>query len=265
MINIKTPEEIELIKESGKITAFILRKILAKAKPGVKGIDLENLTGSLLDKFGVRASFKTVKKYPFAICFSLNEEVVHGLPGERKLKEGDLLSIDFGVLRKGWHSDMARTIVVGNGKWEMGNGKFRHLRGGRMDFSEVNRFLRVGREALQKAIKQAKVGNRVGHISLAIQKTIESAGYNVVKSLTGHGVGKKLHEDPQIPCFLPGSIEKTPLLKKGMVLAVEVMYAQGRGEVKTKGWTMVAKDGSLTGHFENTIAITKQGPVILTK
>lgn len=248
MIHIRTPEEIELMRESGKITAFILRKILAKVKPGVKGANLENLAGSLLDKFKVKASFKTVKKYPFAICFSLNDEVVHGLPGERKLKEGDLLSVDFGVLRKGWHSDMARTIIVKSQRSK-----------------EIEKFLETGKRALEKAIEQARAGNRVGNISLAIQRTVEGAGYSVVKSLTGHGIGRKLHEDPQIPCFSQGSIEKTPLLEEGMVLAIEVMYGQGRGEVETKGWPVVTKDGSFSGHFENTIAITKKGPIILTK
>ena len=248
MIPIKKPEEIEIIKEGSKITAFILKRVLEKAKPGVRGVELENLAESLLEKFKVKASFKTVKDYPFALCLSLNEEVVHGLPSKRRFKEGDLLSIDFGVLYKGFHSDMARTLWVRNQK-------------------PKERFLRVGQEALKKAIGQARVGNRVGHISQAIQKTVEGAGFSPVKALTGHGVGKKLHEDPQIFCFLQGRIEDTPLLKEGMVLAIEVMYAQGKGGVRVKknGWTVVTKDNSLSGHFEDTVVVTKKGPLVLTK
>ena len=241
------------MRKGGQIAACILRKILSKAKPGIRGIELENLAESLIDKFKVKASFRTVRNYPFAICLSLNEEVVHGLPSKKRLKEGDLLSVDFGVLHKGWHSDMARTIIVKSPKLKVKNQE------------EKERFLRVGWKALNGAIQQAKVGNYVGNISLAIQKTIEGAGYNVVRSLTGHGVGRRLHEDPQIPCFLRGRIEDTPILKSGMVLAIEVMYTRGRGEVKHKGWAVVTRDGSIAGHFENTIAITKKGPIILTR
>lgn len=268
MIKVKKPEEIEIIKEGGKITAFILRKILAKAKPGVRGIELENLAESLINKFKVKASFRTVDSYPFAICLSLNEEVVHGLPGKRKLKDRDLVSIDFGVLHKGWHSDMARTILVSNSSRNQILETSKKSADSRFPIPDTNtsvrRFLQVGEEALEKAIKQARIGNRVGNVSLAIQEIIEGAGYSVVKSLTGHGVGRKLHEDPQVPCFLSGRIEETPALKEGMVLAIEVMYSQ-KGEVKKKGWAIVTRDGSPAGHFENTIAITKKGPVVLTR
>jgi methionyl aminopeptidase len=254
-IVVKNAREIEIMGESGRITASILRQVLAKAKPGVRGIELEDLAESLLEKFKARASFKTVGNYPYALCLSLNEEVVHGLPSKRRFKEGDLLSIDFGALHKGFHTDMARTILVRNQKPKTKNQKQ----------EEVERFLNVGQEALKKAIKQAKVGNRVGHISQVIQETVEAAGYSVVKTLVGHGVGRKLHEDPQIPCFLKGRIEDTPQLLEGMTLAIEVMYAQGEGEVETKGWTIVTRDCSLTGHFENTIVVTEKGPLVLTK
>lgn len=248
MISLRGPEEIKVIGGGGRITALILKKILAAAEPGVRTIELENLAVSLLDKFAVQASFKTVRNYPFALCLSLNEEVVHGLPGKRKLKKSDLLTVDFGVLDQGFHSDMARTILVGGDE------------GG-----EMGKFLAVGRDAFQEAIDQAKISNRVGHLSQAIEQAIKKAGYQPIEGLVGHGVGKKLHEDPQIPCLLIGKLEETPRLEEGMVLAVEVMYAQGEGGIKTENWTAVTADGSLAAHFENTIAVTKKGPVILTK
>ena len=248
MISRKSPAEIEIIKANGRMTALILEKVLAAAQPGVKTIELEELANSLLDKFGVQASFKTVKNYQFALCLSLNEEIVHGLPGDRKLKKGDLLSVDSGVLDRGFHSDMARTIVVGE-----------------KETKEISRFLAAGKKALRKAIDQARIGNRVGHLSLAIEETVEKAGYSPVEGLVGHGLGRTLHEDPQIPCFLMGKMEETPLLEKGMVLAVEAMYAQGEGAIKIDGWTVRTADGSLAGHFENTIVVTEKGPVVLTK
>lgn len=248
MIDLRSPEEVRVIGDGGRITAFILKKILAAAEPGVRTIELENLAVSLLDKFSVQASFKTVKGYSFALCLSLNEEVVHGLPGERRLKKGDLLTVDFGVLYKSFHSDMARTILVGGEK------------GGAM-----GKFLAVGKEAFQEAISQAKIGNRVGHLSQAIERVVKKSGYQPIEGLVGHGVGKKLHEDPQIPCLLIGKLEETPRLEDGMVLAIEVMYTQGKGEIKIEDWTAVTADGSLAAHFENTVAVTKGGPVVLTK
>jgi methionyl aminopeptidase len=253
-IIVKNAREIEIMREAGRITASILRQVLAKAKPGVRGIELENLSESLLEKFKAKASFKTVGNYPYALCLSLNEEVVHGLPSKRRFKEGDLISIDFGALYKGFHSDMARTVLM-QAKSERQKAKN----------EEVERFLETGKLALKRAINKTRAGNRVGHISQAIQETVEAAGCSVVKTLVGHGVGRKLHEDPQIPCFLKERIEDTPQLLEGMTLAIEVMYAQGEGGVETKGWPVVTKDGSLAGHFENTIVVTKKGPLVLTK
>lgn len=243
------------MQKSGEIAALILKNILGEVKAGEKTAELEKIARYLLDKFGVKASFKTIDNYPFVLCVSVNEEVVHGLPGERRLKKGDLVSIDLGVVYQGVHSDVARTVIV---KPQPPAFTLSPLK---------RRFLQVGQRALNKAIKQAKIGNRVGHISWAIQKTVEDAGYNVVRTLTGHGIGRKLHEKPQIPCFLKGKVSQTPLLREGMVLAIEVMYTLGSGEVKVAGdnWTVVTSDRALSAHFEDTVAITKKGPKILTR
>ena len=248
MIHLKSPEEIEIMKEGGRITALILKEVLALVGPGIKSLELENLALSLIDKFRVKASFKTVREYPFALCLSLNKEIVHGLPGERKLQRGDLLSVDFGVLHQGFHSDMARTVVVGGQKTK-----------------EISRFLDTGQRALKEATDQVRPGRRVGHISQTIGKIVEEGGYCPVENLVGHGIGKTLHEDPQIPCFLVKELKKTPILEVGMVVAIEVMYAQGGGEIKVNGWPVVTADGSLSAHFENTIAVTREGPVVLTQ
>lgn len=248
MISRRNPAEIKIIGDGGRTTALILKKVLAAAKPGVRTIDLEKLAVSLVDKLSVQASFKTVQGYQFALCLSLNEEIVHGLPGERKLKQGDLLSVDFGVFHQGFHSDMARTIIVGGDETE-----------------ELRKFLIVGKKALAEAISQTKAGNRVGHLSLAIERVVGEGGCVPVEGLVGHGVGRELHEDPQIPCFLMRKVEETPLLEEGMVLAIEVMYTQGGRGIEIDGWTARTADGSLAAHFEDTVAVTKEGPIVLTK
>lgn len=255
MIPLKTPKEIRLMQQSGRIAFSILGQVMKRIRPGISTLELEQLAQSLVKKFGVQASFPTVGHYPYSLCVSVNEEVVHGLPGKRKLKKGDLVSIDFGVIFQGWHSDVARTVWI---KDETIKNQER---------KSIEKFLATGKKALEEATREARIGNRVGHISFAIQQVIESAGYNVVKVLTGHGVGRKLHEKPQIPCFLKGRVEQTSVLKEGMVLAIEVMYALGSGEVKVAkdDWTIITSDHSLSAHFENTVAITKKGPVVLTK
>ncbi len=245
----KTEEEIAVIKEGGSRLKKILQALLQQAKPGVNTSDLDKIADNLIKQAGGSPSFKTVRGYKWATCMSVNDEVVHGIPDDT-LKNGDLLCIDIGLLYKGFHTDCAWTIVVGDSK------------------PEVRKFLTTGEKALTLAIKQVKAGNRVGHISRAIQKTVESSGYSVVKALVGHGIGRSLHENPQIPGFLDTDIDKTPLLEEGMTIAIEVIYNQGKDEVVYKnndGWTIVTRDRSLSAVFEHTILVTNGKPLILTK
>jgi len=257
-ISIKTEKEIEIMKEGGRILAWVMAEIIKAVKPGVKTIELDHLAEQLIKKNGGQSSFKTVPKYYWTTCLCVNDCIVHGIPNQYQLKENDLLTIDVGNFYQGFHTDMARTLCVRtqNSKLKTQNSK------------EIDRFLETGKMALRKAIEQAKIGNRIGHISKAIDETIEGAGYSVVKTLVGHGVGRKLHEPPQIPCFLKGKIEETPVLKRGVTLAVEVIYNQGTDQVfikKNDRWSVFTKDGKLSGLFENTIAITSQGPIVLTE
>lgn len=249
MITIKTEKEIAIVKEGGKLLKGILKELLQQAKPGVKTQDLDSKADEFIKKIGGTPSFKTVRGYKWATCICVNDEVVHGIPDDT-LKDGDVLCIDIGLLYKGLHTDCAWTIQVGS------------------QTPDVHKFLKTGEEALALAVKQAKAGNRVGHISEAIQKTVEGAGYSVVKALVGHGIGRNLHESPQIPGFLDTQINNTPLLSEGMTIAIEVIYNQGKKDVVYKnndGWTIVTSDGSLSAVFEHTILITKDRPLILTR
>ncbi len=255
MINIKSKEEVEIMKKGGAILAQVMREVLEHVKPGVSELDLENLANDLILKKGAYSGFKKVEGYKYATCLATNDVVVHGLPKDNKLKEGDIIGIDCGVYLGGFHTDMAETLRV---KSQISNHK------SQMD--KVDRFLETGKRALNEAIKMAKPGNRIGHISQAIQDIIEREGYSVVRNLVGHGVGKKLHEDPEIPGFVYEKIEKTPLIKEGMTLAIEVIYNMGKKDIKTDndGWTIRTRDGSLSGLFERSVVVTKNGPIILT-
>ncbi|MBI2195678.1 MAG: type I methionyl aminopeptidase [Candidatus Levybacteria bacterium] len=257
MVNIKTDEEIEKMRKGGKILAEVLSEVLKNAQPGVSELELDKFAQELIIKKGAEPGFKKVPGYKHAICVSTNEVVVHGIPTDYKLKEGDVFGVDCGVYYQGFNTDMAETLRVSNQKSKIKNQKY----------VEVDKFLETGKRALEEGIKQAKAGSRVGHISKAIQDTVVGAGYSVVESLVGHGVGKDLHEDPEVPGFLAGNIEDTPLLKVGMTIAVEVIYSMGKKDVVYKGhdqWTIKTEDNSLSGLYERTIVITKQGPVVLT-
>ncbi len=250
MISIKTKEEIEIMKKGGQILAGVMEGIKRNVRVGVSTLELDRLADKLISQKG-EPSFKKVRDYKWASCLCVNDIVVHGIPGDYKLKEGDLLGIDIGILYQGFHSDMAQTVIVGEQK----------------DKTKLN-FLKTGQRALEKAIKQALVGKHIGHLSAVIQKTVEKEGYSSVRALTGHGIGKNLHEEPSIPCFLEGKIEKTPKLKEGMTLAVEIIYNQGKAQVVYRnddGWTIQTEDGKLSGLFEETIAITAKGPIVLTQ
>jgi methionyl aminopeptidase len=248
MIQIKSSEEIQIMQEGGKILADTMKKITDSIKPGVSEKDLEEIANSEIEKRGGKAGFKRVKGYDYALCLSTNDAVVHGIPGDYVFKEGDIVGVDCGVFLKGFNTDMSETVAVGEIS------------------SDLKKFLEVGKKALYAAIDEAIVGNRIGHISKTIQETVEGAGYSVVRDLVGHGVGKDLHEEPEVPGFLNQKIENTPLLKEGMVIAIEVIYNKGKSPIgyASDGWTIKTKDGQFSGLFERTVAITKDGPLVLT-
>ncbi|MEK7559093.1 MAG: type I methionyl aminopeptidase [Patescibacteria group bacterium] len=255
MINIKTKEEIKIMQEGGRILAKVLKELLGNIKPGVSELEIDKLAEKLILQNGAEPGFKKVAGYNFSICVSTNDVVVHGIPTDYKFKERDVIGIDCGVFYKGFHTDMAETILVSNSKSQITNPK-------------VDKFLETGKRALNAGIKKAKAGNRVGDISKTIQGIVEGAGYSVVKSLVGHGVGRELHEEPEVPGYLAVKVEKTPKLTEGMTIAIEVIYNMGKDEVIYKdddGWTISSGDGSLSGLFERSIAITENGPLVLTK
>jgi methionyl aminopeptidase len=253
MITIKSKREIEIMSEGGKILRKILNTILENLKPGVTTLALDQLAEKKILEFGGRPSFKMVPGYRWSTCITLNDEVVHGIPGDRKISDGDVVGVDIGIYYQGFHTDMAETVLVGGQKSQKRN--------------EKSKFLEVGRKALEKAIAKAKPGNYLGEISKTIEENIKKAGFSPVYSLTGHGIGRKLHEEPQIPCFLEGEIENTPLLKKGMTLAIEVIYNLGSPEVvlSCDGWTIKTKDGKISALFEETVAIVDSGFLVLTR
>ncbi len=247
---IKSLEEIRIMTEGGKILGMIKGQLADSACVGTSTLEIDRLAQRLISKSGGEASFKMVQGYNHATCISINEEVVHGIPTDRKIRPGDLVSIDVGLFYKGFHTDTSVSIQVGKPS------------------KNVQKFLEVGKSGLELAISCAKPGNRVADISAAMQKTVEKAGYSVVRALTGHGVGRHLHEEPAIPCFVVGKYRNSPILTKGMVIAIEIMYNEGVPEVVYKnsdGWTLASADGKMSGLFEETVAITKDGPVVLTR
>ncbi len=234
------------MRRAGQISALAMEEVAKNIRVGVTTLELDKLVEGVFKENGADSAFKKVENYQYSICTTPNDWVVHGIPGNYKLSDGDVVGIDLGALVDGYNSDMAQTFTVGQVS------------------EDAQKFLETGEKALKEAITQAKIGNRVGDISAAIQNCVEGAGYSVVRELVGHGVGKSLHEDPMIP----GRGEKGsgPLLEEGLVIAVEVIYNQGKAGVVLldDGWTIATKDGSLAGLFERTIAITKKGPVVLT-
>ncbi len=247
MIILKSPDEIAVIKEGAKILAEIVKNLEEEAKPGITTKYLDKVASDLIFKFGAKPSFKNHMGFPAALCASVNEIIVHGIPSERKLEEGDLLSLDLGVFYKGFHSDMAVTVAVGR------------------TAKENLKLLSVAKKALEIAVKKAKPGNTFGDIGFAIQKFAEDKGYNVVRELCGHGIGKNLHEDPQIPNY--GKKGTGEEIKEGMVFCIEPMLTVGDWHIKRAkdGYGFASCDGSLSAHFEHTVAITKNGAKVLTK
>lgn len=246
-IMIKSPQEIEKMRASGKILRKVHDAIAPHVVAGASTMDLEEIAVAKIAEFGVKAAFKGYHGYPSALCTSINEEVVHGMPNaKRVLKDGDVLSIDCGVILDGFYSDAAMTYAVGKPS------------------DQAKRLLEVTKASLDAAIEQCQVGGRLFDISSAVQTMCEAAGFGVVREFVGHGIGRSMHEDPQVPNF--GDAGKGPRLKAGMVLAIEPMINAGKPEVRVlaDGWTAVTVDGSYSAHFEHTVAITKDGPQILT-
>lgn len=246
-IILKSPQEIEKMRSSNRIVAEILQSVVAAVRPGARTRDLNALAEELLRKYKARSAFKGYNGYPAVLCTSVNEEVVHGIPSDRVLKEGDIVSLDFGAVWEDYYGDAAITVPVGSIS------------------AEARRLLRVTEEALGKAIEQARPGNHVGDISAAIQGYVESRGFSAVRDFVGHGIGRFMHERPQIPNFGPPG--RGVRLKPGMTLAIEPMInAGGYGvEVLEDGWTAVTRDRSLSAHFEHSVAVTENGPYILSQ
>lgn len=246
MITTKTPEEIEIMAESGKILAKIMKELEKKVEPGITTKELGRVAETLILKSGGKPSFKGYEGYPAALCTSVNEEIVHAVPSNRKLKEGDILSLDLGVKWRGFHADMATTVPVG-----------------KID-PETQRLIRVTKKALKRGLKKIKLGNTFGDIGNTIQRYVESQGFNVVRDLCGHGIGKELHEEPQILNY--GKRHTGPKIKEGMVFCLEPMVTVGDWKIKEAkdGYGFGTQDGSLSCHFEHTAALTKNGVKILT-
>lgn len=246
MSYLKTEAEIQLMREAGRISALAMKEVEKNLKPGVSTLELDRIVEKVFKDNGAGSAFKKVEDYKYSICVTPNDWVVHGIPDNYRLKDGDIIGIDLGALYKNYNSDMAETFIIG-----------------KVD-KATEKFLAVGKKALGKAIDQAKVGNRVGDISSTIQSIVEGEGYSVVRELVGHGVGKQLHEEPMIPGR--GKTDSGPKLEEGMVIAIEIIYNMGKPGINllSDGWTIATKDGSLAGLFERTIAITKKGPVVLT-
>lgn len=246
MIPLKSEHDIEMIRRSAKILSKVMQQIQRFIKAGIRTIEIDELAGELLKKEQAIPAFKNYRGFPANICVSINEEVVHGIPSKRIIKEGDIVSIDLGVNYNGYFSDAAITIPVG---------KINSLK---------KRLIEVTKNALIEGIKQARPNNHLSDISYAIQSYVERHGFSVVRQFVGHGIGFQLHEEPEIPNF--GRPHQGPLLKSGMVFAIEPMVNMGSWECKIldNGWTAVTKDGLDSAHFEHTLAITENGPEILT-
>jgi len=250
MIYIKTKGEIEIMKEGGRRLRQVIQYLLPTVKEGLTTARINEKAESLIKEFGGEPSFKKVRNYCWATCLTVNDQVVHTPPTERILNKGDLLTVDIGFYYQGFHTDYATSLQIGKEKDK-----------------KIEEFLFTGKEALTKAINQAKVNNHLGGISDAIEKTICGKGFFIIKRLTGHGIGRNLHEDPFILGYLDRPKDKTLRLKEGLTLAVEVIYSTGTEEIMTEkgnNWSLVTVDHSLSACFEKTIAITNDGPVILT-
>lgn len=246
MISVKSRHELEIMREAGRIVAMAHAQVKRVVAPGITTRELDDVVEQVIQKAGATPSFKGYQGFPAAICASVNEELVHGIPGERQLQEGDIVSVDIGAFFKGYHGDSAYTYAVGSIS------------------QEAQRLLDVTEASLYEGVKRAIVGNRLSDISHAIQSYVDPSGMSIVREYVGHGIGREMHEAPQIPNFGPPG--RGPRLKAGMVLAIEPMVNAGGPDVRTllDNWTVVTEDGSLCAHFEHTVAVDDNGPVLLT-
>jgi methionyl aminopeptidase len=248
VIELKSPTQIGHMREAGRILADAFRVCRDLVKPGVSTLEIDREVESLIRDRKAKPAFKGYRGFPATICASINEEVVHGIPAaRRRLREGDIIGLDLGAIVEGYYADAAVTMPVGEVT------------------DEARRLLDVTRESLDLGIAQCSPGRRLGDVSAAIQRHVEAAGFGVVRAFVGHGIGRALHEDPQVPNF--GEAGRGPLLRVGMVLALEPMVTMGHWEVRVLDdrWTAVTADGSLAAHFEHTVAVTEHGPEVLTK
>lgn len=252
-IEIKSEKEIATMRQAGKVVAEVLKLLAEQTKPGMKTKEMDAIAVRELKKMGAESNFKGYHGYPATVCVSVNDQIVHGIPGDRVLKDGDIVSLDFGAIYQGYHGDAAITVPVGEIS------------------PEARRLIDTTRDTLKVGIIAARAGSRLGDVSAAIQNYAESKGYSLVREYTGHGIGRKMHEEPQIPntTYAPYGLQPGtgPVLKKGMTLALEPMLNIGgwQTRVAEDQWTVLTADGSLSAHFEHTIAIDDNEPEVLTR
>jgi methionyl aminopeptidase len=247
VIELKSPAQIAHMREAGRILAAAFRMCRDLVKPGVSTLEIDHEVEALIRDRKGKPAFKGYRGFPATICASINEEVVHGIPAsKRRLREGDIIGLDLGAIVEGYYADAAVTLPVGDVT------------------DETRRLIEVTRQSLERAIAECRPGRRIGDVSVAVQRHVEAAGFGVVRAFVGHGIGRALHEDPQVPNF--GEPGRGPLLRTGMVLALEPMVTMGHWEVRVLAdrWTAVTADGSLAAHFEHTVAVTEHGPDVLT-
>ncbi len=246
-IHIKSPYEVDILRKAGKILASIVGQLKGSLTVGMTTKDIDHLAESLINKHKVKPAFKGYRGFPGSACVSVNETVVHGIGNQRVIKAGDIVSIDVGIIHEDYYSDTATTVAIG------------------AVTPEISRLLEVGEASLYRGIEQARVDGRLSDISFAVQSFVEMHGFSVVRDFVGHGIGRQLHEDPEIPNY--GRPGQGPVLKEGMVLAIEPMVNMGthRTKVLSDGWTVVTEDSKPSAHFEHTIVVTAQGPEILTR
>ena len=245
---IKTPEDIKKMQEGGKILRAVKNAVAKKVKTGVSAKDLDEFAEQMILDLGGKSSFKTVPNYRWTTCVNVNAGIVHGIPTKDLVfKKGDVVSIDLGVLYQGFHTDTSITVAIDPS-------------------AQVSKMLKVGQNALDLAIVEAKPGKRIYDISEAIEKKVKAGGFNPVRALVGHGVGRELHEEPQIPCFVSGTRNESPKIPVGAVIAIEVMYTQGKPDLvlEDDGWTISTQDGKISALFEETVAVTSHGLIVLT-
>lgn len=249
MIELKSPEELEKMRAAGRVVAEVLKAVAGRVAPGVTTLELEAVAEKEIARHKAAPAFKGYRGYPCVLCASVNEEIVHGIPSDRKLATGDIVSLDVGVKLDGYFADAATSVAL------------------EPVTPERARLLRVTREALEQAIRNARAGNYLADISAAVQRHVEAAGFSVVREFVGHGIGRELHEEPQVPNYVQSGRGRGPKLEAGMVLAIEPMVATGRPDVKMRPdrWTAVTSDGSAAAHFEHCVAVTQNGPWILTE